>query len=139
MDPGRLGLPEELASDIRRSDEWRKYLRTNYYYFSEKRLMISASNNSKWIQFSADMESKEVIGISDIKDDLIGWRSLPFRSSQDGKYLVHEINAPYYSEHVEEAIINEDVKLPELQKKLREILLNADEELDMILVFYKLK
>jgi hypothetical protein len=139
MDPGKLGLPEELASDSRRNEEWGKYLRAHYYSFSGNNLWISASNNNKWIQFMANSETGKVTGITEIKDDIIGWRGVPYRETANGEYLVQEIYAQYYKDHVDEAIVHEDVKYPDLQKKLKETLLSADEELDMILLYYKLK
>lgn len=139
IDPGKLRLPEDLASDTRRSDEWGKYLRAHYYFFSGNNIIISASHNKKWIPFLASIKSGELTGLSEIKNDLIGWISIPFIETMDGQYLVQEISAQYYKEHIDEAIIHEDVKFPELQKKLRETLENAGEELDMILLYYKLK
>ena len=139
MDPGRLRLPEDLATDFNRSDEWGNYLRANYYYFSGKDLLISASYKKKWLMYHVDFKSKEVTGLSEIKDDLLGGRSLPYYGTKDGNYLVHEIYVPYYKDHIDDAIIHDDVKFPEIQKQLREALLNAGDEVDMILIYYKLK
>jgi len=138
MDPGKMKLPEHIATDFNRSKEWRNYLRTNRFYFSGNTLMISGSLNG-WKHFDVDMDSQQITTLSEIRDDLVGWRSPPTECSMDGQYLIQRIYVQIYKDNIDNLVLNEDVIFPDIKEKIITEIKNANENTDIILLYYKLK
>lgn len=139
FDVGNLGLPIKIAEDFDRTDEWINYLRMHRYFFTGNDLVISGSYK-KWVHFKANLKDGTLSCFDEIKDDLIGYRSIPYEQTQDGKYLVQQV----YVQHVKDNIDmyfpdQEDVKFPKIRDHLKELIISADENTDIILLYYRIR
>ncbi|MCK5821144.1 MAG: 6-bladed beta-propeller [Bacteroidales bacterium] len=138
FDVGNLGLPIKIAEDFNRSQEWINYLRVHRYFTTGDNLVISGAYK-KWVHFIANLKDGTIKCYNEIKDDLIGYRSIPYDQTQDGKYLVQQIHVQYAKDNLETMFPKQDVQFPEKRDKLKELITSADENTDVILVYYRIK
>lgn len=138
MDPGEHRIPADLLDAIDRSQEWQKYLRMDRIFLTGEDLFLSGYMN-KWILLRVNLKTGQTICSNEITDDILGLRTFLESRSVHSDYIYRTIYVPYYKEHLNQLFINDNPSNKPLQDKLRKILAEAPDDLEMIVLLYKVK
>lgn len=138
MDPGKLRIPPEVLNDFTRNQEWINYLRMSQVFIMKDRIFLSGSmKRSK--QFLIDRKTGESICTEMLTDDLLGLKTWFEDRSVQSDYLFRTIYVPVFKDHLDAIFVNDNPKFKSLQEKLRKTMAEASDELEMIVVLYKVK
>lgn len=138
MNAGKHRLPADLALDFNKRDLWKNYLRTHAYCSVPQGFLIAGNMEDK-VYFHIDIKNRKVKCIKEIKDDLMGFRGIPIEMSVDGQYLVKMVRIQHYSGNAEGMFVSKEVKYPEIQARLKTVAQNGNDQIDIVLLLYKLK
>jgi hypothetical protein len=138
LDVGNNQASHNIATGPNRPDIGRDYLHTERYFAGENKMLVSAYFTSR-VYYNIDLNNGDVKCYDKINYDLLGYERFPRDIPQDGKYLVQPL---YVSSFNKKSIINQygynEVRFQDIQQKIKDLVINADDDMEVILLYYKL-
>jgi hypothetical protein len=138
MDPGKLRIPPEILDDFNRMQEWNNYLRM-HQVFIMKDLILLEGGMKRSKQFLIDRKTGQTVCSEMLDDDMLGLKTWFEDRSVQSDYLFRTIYIPVFKGHLDAIFNNDNPKLKSLQEKLRKTMAEASDEIEMIVVLYKVK